>query len=150
MADLMVHHHSLPELFLAMAERLRRVVAADAANFSLYDSSKNMMRLHLWQGHEISPVPVDVAVEASPSGWAWQRQEPLVVNDLDAESRFPLVLNRLRKEGLKSYCWLPLTTAEGKGNPANAARGQQHPGHDPRPAKVISGDFRFHSEDHST
>jgi hypothetical protein len=25
MADLVVHHHSLPELFAAMAERLRRV-----------------------------------------------------------------------------------------------------------------------------
>jgi len=33
MADLMVHHHSLPELFLAMAERLCQVVAADAAHF---------------------------------------------------------------------------------------------------------------------
>jgi formate hydrogenlyase transcriptional activator len=112
MADLMVHHHSLPELFLAMAERLRRVVAADAANFSLYDPTHNLMRLHVWQGSELSSVPQDIAVEASPSGWAWQNQEPLVVNDLHAESRFPLVLNRLREQGLKSYCWLPLTTAE--------------------------------------
>ena len=107
MADLMVHHHDLPELFLAMAERLRQVVAADAANFSLYDPIKNVMRLHLWQGSKISPSPTDVAVDASPSGWAWQNQEPLVVNDLAAEARFPLVLNTLREQGLKCYCWLP-------------------------------------------
>jgi len=112
MADLMVHHHSLPELFLAMAERLRQVVAADAANFSLYDPTHNLMRLHVWQGSEMSPVPQDMTIEASPSGWAWQNQEPLVVNDLQSESRFPLVLNRLREQGLKSYCWLPLTTAD--------------------------------------
>ena len=112
MADLVVRHHDLPELFLAMAERLRQVVAADAANFSLYDPIKNVMRLHLWQGSKISPSPTDVAVDASPSGWAWQNQEPLVVNDLAAEARFPLVLNTLREQGLKSYCWLPLTTAE--------------------------------------
>jgi formate hydrogenlyase transcriptional activator len=112
MADLMVHHHSLPELFLAMAERLRRVVAADAANFFLYDPTSNMMRLHFWKGNEISSVPLDVAVEASPSGWTWQNQRPLVVNDLQSETRFPLVLNGLREQGLKSYCWLPLTTAE--------------------------------------
>jgi hypothetical protein len=37
----MVHLHDLPELFLAMAERLRQVLAADAANFSLYDPIKN-------------------------------------------------------------------------------------------------------------
>src|ERR1700680_4242439 len=53
-----------------------------------------------------------MAVDSSPSGWAWPNQEPLVVNDLQSESRFPLVLNGLREQGLKSYCWLPLTTAE--------------------------------------
>jgi formate hydrogenlyase transcriptional activator len=111
MADLMVHRHSLPELFLAMAERLRQVVAADAANFFLYDPTSNVMRLHFWKGNEVSSVP-DVAVEASPSGWTWQNQQPLVMNDLQMESRFPLVLNDLREQGLKSYCWLPLTTAE--------------------------------------
>ncbi len=112
MADLMVHHHSLRDLFLSMAERLRQVVAADAANFSLYDPINNIMRLHLWQGSEISSVPLDIAIEASPSGWAWQNQQPLVVNDLQSETRFPLVLNAIRDQGLKSYCWLPLTTAE--------------------------------------
>ena len=55
MADLVVHHHSLPELFAAMAERLRQVIAADAANFSLYDSEKNVMRLHVWEGSELTP-----------------------------------------------------------------------------------------------
>jgi hypothetical protein len=40
MADLVVHHHNLPELFAAMAGRLREVAAADAANFSLYDPIK--------------------------------------------------------------------------------------------------------------
>jgi formate hydrogenlyase transcriptional activator len=69
------------------------------------------MRLHLWQGSKISPAPFDVAVDASPSGWAWQNQEALVVNDLTSEKRFPLVLDTLREQGLKSYCWLPLSTA---------------------------------------
>jgi hypothetical protein len=34
MADLVVRHQSLPELFVATAARLRRVTAADVANFS--------------------------------------------------------------------------------------------------------------------
>ena len=112
MADIMVRHHDLPELFLAMAERLRQVVVADAAHFSLYEPVQNVMRLYLWQGSEMDPLPQEIAVDASPSGWVWQNQEPLVVNDLQLESRFPIVLNRLREQGLKSYCWLPLTTAE--------------------------------------
>ena len=84
MADLVVHHHSLPELFAAMAERLRHVAAADAANFSLYDPTKNVMRLHFWEGTELVPTPAEVPVEESPSGWAWQNQQPLVVPDLAA------------------------------------------------------------------
>ena len=111
MADLIVNHHDLPELFLAMAKGLRQVVGADAAHFSLHDPINNVMRLYLWLGSEISPLPQEIAVDASPSGWVWQRQEPLVVNDLASEARFPLVLNRLREQGLKSYCWVPLTIA---------------------------------------
>ena len=112
MADLLVHHHSLPELFVAMAGRLRQVAAADAANFSLYDPIKNVMRLHLWEGDEMASTPQEVPVEESPSGWAWQNQQPLVVPDLTADPRFPPVLGVLRDKGLRSYCWLPLTTAQ--------------------------------------
>ena len=112
MADLVVHHQSLPELFVAMAERLRQVVAAEAANFSLYDPTKNVMRLHLWQGSGLAPAPLEVPVEESPSGWAWQNQQPLLVPDLTSESRFPPVINTLLESGMRSYCWLPLTTAQ--------------------------------------
>ncbi len=112
MADLIVHYHSLPHLFLAMADRLRQVVAADAAHFSLHDPTKNVMRLHSWKGAEFSALPTVLPVETSPSGWAWQNQEPLVVNDFQSEARFPLVLNILRQQGLQSYCWFPLTTAD--------------------------------------
>ncbi len=112
MADLIVNYHDLPELFLAMAEGLCQVVGADAAHFSLHDPINHVMRLYLWQGSEMSPLPQEVAVDASPSGWVWQRQEPLAVNDLGSEARFPLVLNRLREQGLKSYCWVPLTAAD--------------------------------------
>ena len=111
MADLVVHHHTLPELFVAMAERLRRVAETEVASFSLYEPGKNSMR-HLWHGHERIPPQMDVAVEDSPAGWAWQNQRPLVMPDLASESRFPLVLNILRENGLRSYCWLPLTTAQ--------------------------------------
>ena len=34
------------------------------------------------------------------------------MNDLESESRFPVCLGILRQHGLKSYCWLPLTTAD--------------------------------------
>ena len=42
MVDLVVHHDNLPELFAAMAGRLRQVAAADAAHFALYDPVKHV------------------------------------------------------------------------------------------------------------
>jgi formate hydrogenlyase transcriptional activator len=144
MADLVVHHHSLPELFAAMAERLRRVAAADAANFSLYDPTKNVMRLHFWEGTELVPTPAEVPVEESPSGWAWQNQQPLVVPDLAADPRFPLVLSTLRDKGLRSYCWLPLTTAQkrwgtlGLGSSQTNAYGEKDMRLLPRVAKLVA------------
>ena len=110
MADLVVHHHNLPELFSALAGRLRQVAAVDAANFSLYDPINNVMRLHFWEGSEAVPAPTELSVEESPSGWAWQNQQALVVPDLAADPRFPPALGIVRDRGLRSYCWLPLTT----------------------------------------
>ena len=144
MADLVVHHHSLPELFAAMAERLRRAAAADAATFSLYDPAKNVMRLHFWEGTELVPTPAEVAVEESPSGWAWQNQQPLVVPDLAADPRFPPVLSTLRDKGLRSYCWLPLTTAQkrlgtlGLGSSQTNAYGEKEMRLLPRVAKLVA------------
>jgi formate hydrogenlyase transcriptional activator len=51
-------------------------------------------------------------VGESPAGWAWQNQQPLVVPDVESDPRFPPVLKVLREKGLRSYCWLPLTTAQ--------------------------------------
>jgi GAF domain-containing protein len=89
MADLIVHHHSLPQLFAEMAERLRKVTAAEFANFSLYDSTKNVMRLYLWEGQELGATPLEVSVQESPAGWAWQNQQPLLVHDIETDPRFP-------------------------------------------------------------
>jgi formate hydrogenlyase transcriptional activator len=144
MADLVVHQHGLPELFAAMAERLRRVAAADTANFSLYDPAKNVMRLHFWEGTELVPTPAEVPVEESPSGWAWQNQQPLVIPDLAADPRFPPALSTLRDKGLRSYCWLPLTTAQkrwgtlGLGSSQTNAYGEKDMRLLPRVAKLVA------------
>jgi transcriptional regulator with GAF, ATPase, and Fis domain len=50
-------------------------------------------------------------VEDIPSGWVWQHQQPLVVRDLEQETRFPRVMEALREHSVRSFCCLPLTTA---------------------------------------
>ena len=108
MADLVVRYHSLPELFPALAGRLFEITAADATHFAFYDPVKNVMRGHLWDKSEHAPYEVERMVADSPSGWTWKNQQPLIVPDLEAETRFPWVRSLLLEKGLKSYCWLPI------------------------------------------
>jgi formate hydrogenlyase transcriptional activator len=111
MADLMVHHGSLPELFRDLSERLHQVTTFEFANFSLHDPKKSVMRLHIWAGAEMQ-VPTEMLVDDVAAGWVWKNQQPLVLPDLHAETRFPMLLNILRDSGLRSYCVSPLTTSQ--------------------------------------
>jgi formate hydrogenlyase transcriptional activator len=142
MADLVVRHHTLPGLFVALADRLSHIATADAGHFALHDPEKNVMRGHFWQKNRLS-YEAERIVNESPSGWAWQNQQPLVVPDLAAESRFSSVLSMLREKGLRSYCWLPLTAqkrlgALGLGSFQPDAFGERDMRLLPRMAKLVA------------
>ena len=111
MVDLVVHHRNLPELFVAIAGQLSDVAEDEIINFSLHDPRRNVMRLHVLEGNDLARTPIEIPVIDSPSGIAWQTQQPQVVPDVNAETRFPSVINLLRNKGIRSYCTLPLTTA---------------------------------------
>lgn len=110
-ADLMVHHRNLPELFAATAKQLGKA-AAEFTSFSLHGPARNVMRLHVLEDKDFARVPIEVPVMDSPGGLAWQTQQPLVVPDVNAETRFSPEMHFLRDKGIRSYCALPLTTAE--------------------------------------
>ena len=50
LADLLVRHYSLSELFHQLAQRLQRVAEFQLLHFSLHDPKENVMRRHLWEG----------------------------------------------------------------------------------------------------
>ena len=113
-ADLMVHHRTLPELFREIVQRLQKVVSLDFIHLSLHDSTFDTMRLHLWEGGDTPAVPAVEAVVDTATGWVWQNQQPLYFLDLRQETRFSGTFDRLRERGYSSYCLLPLTTAQDK------------------------------------
>jgi formate hydrogenlyase transcriptional activator len=113
-ADLVVHHQELSELFRELALRLREFADFELASFSLHDSLKNVMRVHTWEGSTLTTAADEVPVEDSASGWVWRHQQPLVVPDERLEKHFPRSVTYLREKGIRSYCTLPLTTAQRK------------------------------------
>jgi len=112
LADLAVHRRSLPELFPELAQRLRKVASFEIASFSLYDPDKNVMRMYFWEGTDRLSDLTELPVEESACGVAWEKQQPVVWPDLHEETRFQRAVNLLKKKGVRSYCGLPLTTAQ--------------------------------------
>ncbi len=111
MANTLVHHRGLREVFRALAEGLESATGSEFVNFCLQDPSHNAMKRYLFRGGELVRLP-DVAVEGSPVGWVWQNQQPLVIPDLASDTSYPQALPLLRDQGVRSYCVLPLTTGQ--------------------------------------
>jgi formate hydrogenlyase transcriptional activator len=107
-------HRDLPALFHAIAERLHRLVTFDFIGLTLPDTDRNTVRIHVLE----SSLPTEVKegfefpIEEATREIVWQQQKALVVSDQEFEARFPRNVELLRKEGIKSFCLLPLTTAQ--------------------------------------
>ena len=107
-------HPDLAGLFRDLLQGLRRVLRFDLLNLVLYDPVSNLMRLNLLEATVPVTVPLSLAlpVDDIPAGWVWQQQQPLLIRDLDEETRFAPALRLYRESGLKSYYVIPLTTPQ--------------------------------------
>jgi formate hydrogenlyase transcriptional activator len=109
--DLVVRARNLPDLFKELAPRILNLTGCEFLKFSLHDPRQNCMITHYWtknqESGQFDAFPVDECV----SGWVWTRQEAVIIPSVDTEKRFPLCLQELRKQGVRSYCTLPLSTA---------------------------------------
>jgi formate hydrogenlyase transcriptional activator len=124
-ADLVVRHGGLADLFAELVALLRDVAAFDFVDLSLYDSVRDSMRMFLWDGSHLNPVPFDLSVEASSAGQVWRSQEPSVSDSL-GEQPVPPPLEMLVEKGARSYCCLPLTTARRRLGTLGLASSAEH------------------------
>ena len=107
-------HHDLSALFHDLAQRLQRVVQFDFLNLTLHNPEQGTMRLHILETDEPSTVEtgMESPVEESMAGWVLQHQQPLIIPELDDETRYPRLTKMIRARGIHSLCLLPLTTAQ--------------------------------------
>jgi formate hydrogenlyase transcriptional activator len=106
-------HRNLENLFRDLAERLPPVVPFDYINLLLHDPSRNVMRLHILVSPEGSTIQpgLELGVDESVAGLVWKTQQPYVVENIEAEQRFPRLISMMRENGVQSFCAIPLTTA---------------------------------------
>ena len=109
-------HRDLTELFRDLAQRIPRIVPFDYINLVLHVAARGTMRLHLLAAPEDATFAAgeEFPIDESPGGLVWKTQQPLIVNDIALERRFPALLARLRENGVQSFCIVPLTTALGR------------------------------------
>src|SRR5690606_33345270 len=112
-SEAIASHRNLDDLFRALAGLLPRVVPFDYINALLHDPVRNVMRLHILfapEGSTIHP-GLELPVDESAAGLVWTTQQPLVVNEIEHEHRFPHLMAMMRENGVRSFCAIPLTSA---------------------------------------
>src|SRR5260370_8327445 len=115
-AESIAHHRDLTDLFHDLAARLHDVAHFDYLNLVLHDPERQVMRLHLLETLRAKPTYIRIGLElpmgSTPSGKVWDTQEPFLVPDVQTETSFPALMDALRQEGVRSFCVVPLTTAQ--------------------------------------
>jgi formate hydrogenlyase transcriptional activator len=104
-------HRDLSELFHDLAQSLRNILQFDYLSMRLHDPQGNVMRRRILE--RSSPVELDqeLPVGGSLGGWVWENQQPILIENIEHEVRFPRAMQVLRQNDIKSCCSLPLSTA---------------------------------------
>ncbi len=89
-ASAIVSHRTLEELFTDLAHRLHPIIDFTYLSVLLYDSTRNVMRVHILNsdGPDTVRPGMEFSMDESPSAWVWSKQQSLVLDDLDREDRF--------------------------------------------------------------
>src|SRR5262245_44166387 len=100
-AEAILSHRDLHALFHDLAGRLHQVVLFDFLLLVLHDDARDTMRLHVLETSEPTSAQPGmlIPVPESPAGWVWQAQQPLIISNLEEESRWP----RLREQVLRPH-----------------------------------------------
>ena len=99
------------ELFGRLAAELQRVVRFDFVGVTLHDHERGVVRAAKLETGTTALVPRQEAVATeTPHAMVIESQQPLIVSDTGAETRWPEYMTVIRNEGIGSFCVLPLTT----------------------------------------
>jgi formate hydrogenlyase transcriptional activator len=100
------------DLFHRLARHLQRVVRFHRLDLVLLQPEGGVPSARALEttGMGFRTLP-EYPVNGNHSGWVIETQQPLIVPDTAAETRWPPAMAELRQHGIVSFCSLPLTTA---------------------------------------
>ena len=113
-AESIAAHRQLATLFADLGRCLAPLVSFDFICLTLLDERDRTVRLHILHsdreivGEPPGPTPLD----QSPTWMTLETRRPYYVPDASAESRFPILSELVRANGIQCFCILPLFTAQ--------------------------------------
>src|SRR5688572_27789858 len=110
-SDTITGTRDFKDLLHLLAPTLKQALDFDYVAVLLHEPETNIMRLHVIEVmFDAEPPSAALPVESGPSGMVLRTQKPLII-DVETETRFPEALAILNKYGIRSCCYLPLTTS---------------------------------------
>jgi formate hydrogenlyase transcriptional activator len=111
--DLIVTGEALPRLFEELTPLLRQLTRCTLVEFSLCDTSRNCVVTHFWKLEtEMRSWDASSSLsDESPNTWVWEHQEPVLIPDIDRETRFVGTMSALREHGVRSHMVVPMSSS---------------------------------------
>jgi hypothetical protein len=77
-ASAIASHRTLEDLFTDLAHRLHPIIDFSYLSVLLYDSARNVMRVHILDsdGPDTVRPGMEFSMDESPSAWVWKNQQP--------------------------------------------------------------------------
>jgi formate hydrogenlyase transcriptional activator len=104
------------QLFQKLADELRRVLDFNYVLVLLWNEITQTMEKHMFGIVDLPDgmLPPPFNTDQTIAYWVYQHQESIVIPCIENETRFPVVVEFLKKFGIHSICGFPLTTAHRK------------------------------------
>jgi formate hydrogenlyase transcriptional activator len=96
-----------------LARFLPSVVSFEFLGVALHDAERRVSRLYAFGGTLAGSAEIGTEIpvaEASTATMLLEEQKPIILNDVEKETRFPDIVERARPYGVRSLCLLPLTS----------------------------------------
>jgi formate hydrogenlyase transcriptional activator len=96
-----------------LARFLPSVVSFEFLGVALHDPERRVSRLYAFGGTLAGSAEIGTEIpvaEASTATMLLEEQKPIILNDVEKETRFPDIVERARPYGVRSLCLLPLTS----------------------------------------
>ncbi len=113
-SESIISHRQLSSLFADLYRCLKPLISFDFIGLCLYDEERGVGRLHelATETTPVCPPPHELRLDQTPAHILIATRQPYYVPDVNVDGRYPVFHGMLRANGVRSYCLIPLTTAQ--------------------------------------